>query len=921
MPLEPGAHLGSYEILSCLGVGGMGEVYRARDSKLGREVAIKVLLEQVASDPERLARFEREARVLAALNHANVATLHGLEQDGETSFLVMELAEGESLADRIARGPIPVDEAIPLFLQVAAGLEAAHDKGIVHRDLKPANVQVGEGGSSVKILDFGLATALAPEATGSDVSESLSPTLTLAATQHGEILGTAAYMSPEQARGKPVDKRADIWAFGVCLFEALTGTRAFSGQDVTDVLAAVIRDEPDFDDLPANTPTAVRRLLRRCLVKDRRERLRDIGDAAIDLREAGADDHTVVSAPPTSAAAPLKKALPLLAALLMGAAITYIGSQLSTGEPREGSNDGAVKLSFPVEGTFSLAASPDGQEIVFASGGTLNRRALDSFQSTAVSGSAGIVRGSVTPRGANNFLLSYSPDGTDLALFDHLTNRLMRLPASGGAATVIGETEVDITGLRWHDDFLLVAKSREGIWRYPIDGGQPVQLIAMADGESAAHPQLLPGGNSLLYTMASGSPTADWSQSQVVVQPLHSGDREILFAGSDARYLESGHLIYLREGVCFAIAFDPRQRRARGTAVPVIEGVARRYFRGRLRPGGVLSVSSTGTLAYLPGPASFSQNRRLLLTDRSGRDEIVDIPAGPFEAPRISPDGEQLAFSSNSDREAAIWLYDLSGESAVRRLPFAGRHRLPVWSPDGTRLAVQRQDGGESGLAIVPADGGAEIERLTTALAGEAHIPESWSRDGRFLAFSVLGAQKAELWFYSFDEARAGAFGDVVAQRPLNSVFSPDGKWLAYTLRQEELTGAVYVQSVVSGVRYQVSEPSDAAHHPFWSPDGRELFYFAMGGGTLVKSSITLAPSVRWSKEVVVPGDLNSNTDSLGPLNYDITPDGRHFVRVANVGYRPPDLRASSVSIAVGYPEIRVVLNWFEELERLVPTH
>jgi len=886
----------------------MGEVYRAKDTKLGREVAIKLLLEEVAEDAERLARFDREARVLASLNHPNIATLHGFERDGDKQFLVMELVEGETLADRIKRGAIPLDEALPLFLQIAQGLEAAHEKGVIHRDLKPANIKVTDDGQ-VKILDFGLAKAMAVDVGESgDASMSMSPTLTLAATQRGEILGTAAYMSPEQARGKPLDKRTDVWAFGVCLFEALTGGRVFTGSDATEVIAAVIRDRPDFDTLPPNTPAAIRRLLRRCLEKDPRRRLRDIGDAGVEIDEAIAgdpDDQTTGDVDGPRVPSPFwRRALPVAGAAAVGAVLAIIGlGGWRTAPPVERPIQ-RLRMDGPAGLFMGLAISRDGSELVYTGTAVsgLQRRSLSDFETTLVAGTEGLFAS----------YPAFSPDGRSIA-FSPGDGNVATIPLNGGVAVTVAEIEESVTGLSWPDESLLVAVGSRGIFRIPATGGAAEQLVTLNAGEFAALPQLLPGGRAVLYTLAKGSPTVDWREAQVVVQSLDSGERSEIVRGSDGRYLDTGHLLYAVEGVWFASTFDLEHRRVLGSPVAMLPGVGRLRIRGLVQPGAAVVLSQDGTLVYSSGPASISNEREIAVVDRLGESEVLAIPARPYESPRVSPDGRRLAVSSDDGRDAAVWVYDMSRETTLRRLTFSSRSRYPVWSPDSLRLAYQSDEGGEPSIWVRPADGGQEAERWTTAESEAAHIPESWSSDGRYLSYSLVTDNGVELWLYSIEEGRAEPFGDVREPFPLNSVFSPDSRWIAYTVR----TGgaSVFVQPVpATGVRYQINEGA-IGHHPFWNPRGGEIFYFGRGGSELVSAPITLTPSFSVGRAEMVPGDHPSGTSVLAPLHYDVLGDGQSFVRTQAVGGV-----GATAGIDVSGTGLRVVLNWFEELKRLVPT-
>ncbi len=577
MALTPGARIGSYEVVAQIGVGGMGEVYRATDTNLGRPVAIKVLPEAFAQDAERLARFEREAKTLASLNHPNVAQIYGFEKWSGVHALVMELVEGPTLADRIAEGPIPIDDALSIGKQIADGLEAAHEQGIVHRDLKPANVKVRPDGA-VKVLDFGLAKALEP-ADGMSMGASMSPTITTPAmTQIGIILGTAAYMSPEQAKGRPADRRSDIWAFGVVLYELLTGRRAFEGDDVSDTLASVLKSEPDWSVLPADVPPAIRTLMQRCLVKDRRHRVADIAVAQFVLAEASAlvpagtsgskeQDPLHVQREVEAAVARARRELMWrrvipVAALVM-ATMFGLGGWILRPTTRPPSVF-RFSLSLPEGQTFTatgrraIAISPDGRQLVYAAIRGLYVRSLSEFQPRVIPGSE-----------AHQTLNSpvFSPDGAAVAFFSD--GFLKQLAVGGGAATTICPASALPYGLAWDSSGLVFGQAGMGIFRCSANGGSPERVATVNEGEIAHGPQMLPGGEAMLFTVAKASDGSDrWERAQVVVQSLTSGTRKTLIeGGSDARYY-AGHLLYAFGGDVFAVRFDLAQLAVVGGRVP-----------------------------------------------------------------------------------------------------------------------------------------------------------------------------------------------------------------------------------------------------------------------------------------------------------------------------------------------------------------
>ena len=547
MPLTPGTRLGPYEVTAQIGVGGMGEVYRATDTKLKRDVAVKVLPAEVASDSERLARFQREAEVLASLNHPNIAAIYGLEDSADTKALVMELVEGPTLADRIAQGAIPIDEALPIAKQIAEALEAAHEQGIIHRDLKPANVKVRPDGT-VKVLDFGLAKAMEPTAAMS-ASASMSPTITTPAmTQMGMILGTAAYMSPEQAKGRVADKRSDVWAFGAVLYEMLTGKRAFAGEDVSDTMASVLKADTDWDALPASVPANVVTVIRRCLQRDRGDRVRDIGDVTLALKgafetaSAQVDEAVAIAQPTWRRALPVAVAV-IITGLVVGLvawslwpaaeqqAVTRFDHDLEAGQLSRG-------LGRPL-----MALSPDGRSIVYNTGEGLYLRTMGELEARLITEDPSL-RGPF-----------FSPDGQSVGYYDSNDNQLKRIAVSGGAPVVIADLASNLYGATWGTDEVVLFGQPEGILRVPGTGGTPELLIPVEDGERVYGPQLLPGGESVLFSATVGA----WDEAQTVVQSLVTGERTVVRSGgNDARCVSTGHLVYALADGLFAVAFKTR---------------------------------------------------------------------------------------------------------------------------------------------------------------------------------------------------------------------------------------------------------------------------------------------------------------------------------------------------------------------------
>jgi hypothetical protein len=579
----------------------MGEVYRARDTKLGREVALKILPETFTHDPERVARFRREAQVLAALNHPHIGAIYGLDEADGQQFLVLELIDGETLADRIANGPLPLDETLTIATQVAEALEAAHEKGIIHRDLKPANIALTSDGH-VKVLDFGLAKAMDP-ASATSVDLANSPTLTspAAMTGVGVILGTAAYMSPEQAKGRGGDKRSDVWAFGCVLYEMLTGTRAFEGEDLSETLAAVLRGEPDWRALPALLPPSVRALVEGCLTKDRQQRIGDMSVARFLLHQP----TLAFGAVPTPAAPPprwfWRHALPPMATTaVIAVAITgAIAWRIWPSTPQPTITRFPIALgdghTFTNGGRQELALSPDGTRLAYVANAQVYLRSMSEVLAKPIAGTESSQGGVTNP--------VFSPDGRSVAFYSPSEHALKRIAVTGGAAVTICPADYPY-GMSWDRDEILFSQGSTGILRVSARGGTPELIVGVKTGEVAYGPQLLPGGQAVLFTLATGTNAVAWDTAQIVVQSLTSGQRTILISGgSDARYLPTGHLVYAHGGVVFAVRFDLRQLAVVGGPVPVIEGVSRAFG---VTGAAQFSTAQSGTLVYVPGPVSTS---------------------------------------------------------------------------------------------------------------------------------------------------------------------------------------------------------------------------------------------------------------------------------------------------------------------------
>jgi serine/threonine protein kinase len=891
-----GKSLAHYEITSKLGQGGMGEVYQAKDQKLGRDVAIKILPEEFAKDADRVGRFQREAKVLASLNHPNIAAIYGLEESRGTRFLVLELVEGQTLADRIKAGPIPVEEALKLALQMAEALEAAHEKGVIHRDLKPANIKVTPDGK-VKVLDFGLAKAYAGDR--EEVNLSNSPTLSDAATQQGVILGTAAYMSPEQARGKSVDKRADIWAFGCVLFEMLTGRAAFSGKDVTDILAAVIRSEPEWNSLPANLHGRLREVLERCLEKDAKDRYSGVNDARVDIQKVLTDPSGVLMRPAIIAepGTRLRTMLPwiavtsILCIIVAGVAVW----KLKPSEPRQVMRfDYELPEGQQISTTGTpLAVSPDGKQFVYSTSKGLYLRSVDELTAKFVAGTDG-----------NTQQPFFSPDGKSIGYFSITDRQLKKIAISGGApVTLCAVTQ--LAGAWWSaDNTIVYGQFPVGpIMRVSANGGTPEALIK-PKSELLILPQILPDGKSVLYTAAATTLT----QGRIMVQSLKSGEAKELFAGFAARYLPTGHIIYglPNNNNLFAVAFDLDRLEVKGGPVPIVESVRQ------------AAVCDAGTLAYVPGTTSgtIQPGNTLVWVNREGKEEPLGAPPNRYAYPKISPDGTRVALIVGPLLNSDIWIWDAVRKNMTKLTFDKKRVITPIWTLDGKRIVYwsNHENAVSGGVYWKAADGTGEVEKLVSAPDRELH-PFSWSSDGKTLVIQEMVTQT------NLDISILSMEGDHTRKLLLQTEYvegqpkiSPDGRWMAYASNETTgvaLKGEVYVRPFpeVNKGKWQVS--TGGGNSPLWSQDGRELFYLSEDNSVMAVAVETKS-TLSFGTPKVLFRNTNLGLTMTSGTPWDIHPDGKRFLMM-----KPPG--ASPSTEAGPRPKITIVMNWLEELKQRVP--
>ena len=916
MKLAAGTKLGPYEIIAPIGAGGMGEVYEARDTKLNRIVAVKILPDAFASDADRLARFKREAQVLASLNHPNIAHIHGLEDSGATHALVMEFVPGRTVAE-VTASPMPVAEALTIARQIAAALEAAHEQGIVHRDLKPANVKITDDGT-VKVLDFGLAKAIAGDGAAgarnaaSGASPSFATMTSPAMTEMGMILGTAGYMAPEQAKGKPVDRRADIWALGVVLFEMLAGRTLYRGETVTETIAHVITQPPAWDALPAATPASVRRLLRRCLEKDPRNRLQSAGDVRIDIDEclAGPGDDAGTTLAATLAPVPAwRRWLPwAIAAILLAA----LGLTL---RPRPPAPARVARLDVKVDNGEQLyvdenidgpvaVISPNGEMLVYlaTSGDAPHRqlfaRRLDRLESTVLSGTGGAI---------SHF---FSPDSRSVAFFSE--GSLRRVSISGGSPAPIVAASDGRGGTWGSDDTIVYTPSiSTGLMRVPAGGGTaPVEVTRLAPNERTHRwPSFLPNGKAVLFMCQLHN--AAYDDGTIEAVRLDTGERKVLVrGGTSPLYLTSGHLVYTRQNTVYAVAFDPDRLEVRGEPQVVLTGVTSAGIgTGSASGNGAtqITLAFDGTAVYLTGEARDDSGLRLAILDRSGKQVYEYSERAAFRDPRFDPDGRRVALRAADATREQVHVLDLA-RGTLTKMTFDGNvSGLPIWSRDGQQIAYFSDRGGK-GLEVylIRTDGTGDVKAVTSG--GQTRVASSFSPDQARLAVSDLSPQTNwDVTVVSLADGKMTPFVNTPAVELLPA-FSPDGRWIAYQAADGSAPMEVFVRAYPDGSgRRQVSAGGGLG--AVWTKGGRELIYVNETPTGVTFMSVDVMAStgaLTLGKPQKLFDVANAKPPNAGW--YDVAADGNRFVVLLPVGE----------VVRTGRTHFTLVFNFQDDVRRLV---
>jgi eukaryotic-like serine/threonine-protein kinase len=896
MTVNAGTRLGPYEILTAIGAGGMGEVYRARDTRLNRIVAIKVLPAHLADRTESRERFEREAKTIASLNHPHICTLHDIGQQDGIDYLVMEYLEGETLAQRLLKGPLPLEQVLQYAVEISDALDKAHRKGMTHRDLKPGNIMLTKSGT--KLLDFGLAKLRQDTTPAIPFSQASTAQDTL--TAQGMILGTLQYMAPEQVEGKTdqIDARTDIFAFGAVVYEMATGKRAFEGKSQASLIAKILEtDPPPMSSLQPMTPPALDRVIKRCLAKDPDDRWQTARDLEVELKwiaEAGSQ----ITLAPTIA---MKGMGVLSRRELVISAGTLLSGAVIAGVAVWNLKPAPAPTPLPVTRTVinlppgrelagfesgpAVVISPDGTRLVYAATqGGIQRLYLRAMDSLLEAQPIPETEGASSP--------FFSPDSQWLGFL--AGGQLKKISMGGGAAATITMSGYAGGGENWgsHGMIAFAPANLSFLQQVPDAGGAPQPLTRLGKSDSSHRwPEFLPGGKAVLFAASDGA--TNWTNAQIAAQAVGAGERRSLVrGGTQPRYVPTGHLLYAQGGNLMATMFDPQRLQVTGASVPVVDGVVQSLSSGAAQ----YSISTTGSLVYVPGGIQ-GAGRKLVWVDRNGAEQPFAAPAHAYESPRLSPDGQRMAVVADSQ----IWLYDLSRET-LTRLTFEGNtNSRAVWTPDGKRIAFYSTKDGQLNLFWQLADGSGSLEKLATS--DFINVPVSFSPDGQLLAFHEANPTTGEdILVLRLSDRKVQPF----LRTSFNEAdprFSPDGRWIAY-MSDESGHSEIYVQPYPGpGGKWQIS--TDGGTEPVWNRNGQELFY--RNGNKMMAVEITTQPSFALGKpRMLFEGPYVLATVPVS--NYDVSPDGRRFLMVK------PTEQTQAVPT-----QINVVLNWFEELKRRVP--